>query len=107
MRVLWSSPQAGIANIVWIITVITIAPVIGKIFDGILNNRRQFAKECLSLGDPLQNGFKPNASAIDNVFLLNGIADKYKANDCPLFTCFVIFKSVFDLINRSALLFNS
>ena len=84
---------------------ITITPAIGKIFDGILNNRLQFAKECLSLGDPLQNGFKPNASAIDNVFLLNGIIDKCKANGRPLYTCFVDFKSAFDLINRSALLF--
>ena len=38
---------------------ITITPAIGKIFDGILNNRLQFAKECLGTGDPFQNGFKP------------------------------------------------
>ena len=39
---------------------ITITPAIGKLFDGILNNRLQFATECLSMGDPFQNGFKPN-----------------------------------------------
>ena len=84
---------------------ITITPVIGKIFNGILNNRLQFAKECLGTGDPLQNGFKPGASAIDNIFILNGIIDKCNANGRPLYICFVDFRSAFDLINRSALLF--
>ena len=84
---------------------ITVTPAIGKIFDGILNNRLQFAKECLGTGDPLQNGFKPGASAIDNIFILNGIIDKCNANGRPLYTCFVEFRSAFDLINRSALLF--
>ena len=84
---------------------ITITPAIGKLFDGILNNRLQFAKECLSMGDPFQNGFKPKSGAIDNIFLLNGIIDKCKANGRPLYTCFIDFKSAFDLINRSALLF--
>ena len=77
----------------------------GKLFVGILNNRLQLAKECLSMGDPFQNGFKPNSGAIDNIFLLNGIIDKCKANGRPLYTCFIDFKSAFDLINRSALLF--
>ena len=84
---------------------ISITPAIGKLFDGILNNRLQFAKECLSMGDPFQNGFKPNSCAIDNIFLLNGIIDKCKANGRPLYTCFIDFKSAFDLINRSALLY--
>ena len=84
---------------------ITITPAIGKLFDGILNNRLQFAKECLPMSDPFQNGFKPNSCAIDNIFLLNGIIDKCKANGRPLYTCFIDFKSAFDLINRSALLY--
>ena len=84
---------------------ITITPAIGKLFDGILNNRLQFAKECLAMSDPFQNGFKPNSCTIDNKFLLNGIIDKCKANGRPLYTCFIDFKSAFDLINRSALLY--
>ena len=39
------------------------------------------------------------------IFILNGIIDKCKAKGRPLYTCFVDFKSVFDLITRSALLF--
>ena len=46
-----------------------------------------------------------NASAIDNIFILNGIIDKCKEIGRPLFACFVDFKSAFDLINRSALLY--
>ena len=38
------------------------------------------------MGDPFQNGFKPNSGAIDNIFLLNGIIDKCKANGRPLYT---------------------
>ena len=57
------------------------------------------------MSDPFQNGFKPNSCAIDNIFLLNGIIDKCKANGRPLYTCFIDFKSAFDLINRSALLY--
>ena len=79
---------------------ITITPAIGKLFDGILNNRLQFVKECLFMSDPFQNGFKPNSCAIDNIFLLNGIIDKCKANGRPLYTCFIDFNSAFDLINR-------
>ena len=84
---------------------ITITPAIGKIFDSILNKRLQFSKECLGTGDPFQNGFKPNSSAIDNIFILNGIIDKCKAVGRPLYACFVNFKSAFDLINRSELLY--
>ena len=84
---------------------IAITPTIGKLFDGILNNRLQFAKGCLSLDDPFQKGFKPKSIATDNIFILNGITGKCKAKGRPLYTCFVDFKSAFDLINRSVLLF--
>ena len=84
---------------------ITVSPAIGKIFDGIFDNRLQFAIECLGTGDPLQNGIKPGAIAIDKMLIPNGIIDKCKVNGRPLYTCFVKFRSAFDLINRSALLF--
>ena len=84
----------------------TIAPAIGTVFDGILNNRLQFAKECLSLGDPLQNGFKPNANAIGNVFFTERNHWQMQSQWPPLVYMFCWFKSAFDLINRPALLFN-
>ena len=84
---------------------LTVTPAISKIFDGILNNRLQFAKECLGTGNPLQNAFKPGASEIDNIFILNGVIDKCKANGRSLYTCVVDFRSAFDLVNRSVLLF--
>ena len=84
---------------------ITVTPALGKAFDGILNRRLRFAKQCLNIDDPYQYGFKENAGAIDSVFILNGLIDKAKAYGRPLYVCFIDFKSAFDLINRSALLF--
>ena len=37
--------------------------------------------------------------------MLNGIIQKCKLNGRPLYACFVDFKSAFDFVNRSALLF--
>ena len=36
---------------------------------------------------------------------MNGIIDKCKAVGRPLYACFVNFKSAFDLVNRSELLY--
>ena len=83
---------------------ISITPALGKIFDSILSNRLQYAKECLLVDDPFQNGFKAKTSAVDNIFMLNGIIQKCKLNRRPLYACFVDFKSAFDFVNRSALL---
>ena len=57
------------------------------------------------MDDTFQNGFKAKTSAVDNIFMLNGIIQKFKLNGHPLYTCFVDFKSAFDFVNRSALLF--
>ena len=84
---------------------ISITPALGQIFDSILNNRLQYAKECLLKDDPFQNRFKAKTSAVDNIFMLNGIIQKCKLNGRPLYACFVDFKSAFDFVNRSALLF--
>ena len=59
----------------------------------------------MNTNDPLQNGFKSDARAIDNTFILNGIIEKYNALKRPLFIAFIDFKSAFDKVNRLALLF--
>ena len=84
---------------------ISITPALGKIFDSILNNHLQYAKGYLLMDDPFQNGFKTKTSAVDNIFMLNGIIQKRKLNGRPLYACFVDSKSAFDFVNRSALLF--
>lgn len=57
------------------------------------------------MGDPMQSGFKSGTQSTDNLFILNGIIEKYHALKRPLYTCFVDFKSAFDFVNRHALLF--
>lgn len=84
---------------------ITLLTSIGKLFERILNNRLQYCQEALKLGDPMQNGFIKDARTTDNVFILNGIVEKYTALKKPVYMCFVDFKSAFDNVNRKALLF--
>ena len=84
---------------------ITVTSALGKVFDSILNRRLRFAKRCLNIDDPYQYGFKENTGATDSTFILNGLIDKAKAYSRPLFVCFIDFKSAFDLVNRSALLY--
>lgn len=84
---------------------ITLLSTMGKLFDGILNNRLCFVKDVLNLNDPYQNGFKQGVQSTDNLFILNSIIEKYEAKKAPLYICFVDFKSAFDHINRSALLY--
>ena len=59
----------------------------------------------MNSGDDFQNGFKKDTPVTDNIFILNGIIEKQKANKKPLYICFVDFKSAFDLINRQALFY--
>ena len=84
---------------------VTLLTSIGKCFEGILHNRLNYCKTTLNTNDPLQNGFKADARAIDNTFILNGIIEKYSSQKRPLYVAFVDFKSAFDNVNRNALLF--
>ena len=84
---------------------ITIQPALGKLFDGVLNNRLTYIKTALKLEDPLQFGFRPKHGSVDNAFILKNIIDINRSNKKPLYVCFIDFKAAFDNINRAALLF--
>ena len=84
---------------------ISCVPALGKIFETIINNRAKYAKRVLNLDDPLQNGFKEGARATDNAFILNSLIDISAERKRPLYVCYVDFKSAFDYVNRSALLY--
>ena len=84
---------------------VTLLSALSKIFECILNNRLTYCKETIIPEDPMQNGFKKDAPVTDNVFILNGIIEKTKAEMKPLYICFVDFKSAFDLVNRQALFY--
>ena len=84
---------------------ITIIPALGKIFETVLNNRAIYAKNILGMEDPFQSGFKHGARATDNAFLLNGLIDISSARKRPLYVCYIDFKSAFDKVTRTALMF--
>ena len=84
---------------------VTLLSSISKTFENVLNNRLSFCRESLQLEDPFQNGFKKDTPVTDNIFILNGIIEKYKACKKTLYICFVDFKSAFDVIDRQALLY--
>ena len=71
-----------------------------KLLHDILLYLAFFLLRCVPLGL-----FKENTGATDSIFILNGLIDKAKAYSGPLFVCFIDFKSAFDLVNRSALLY--
>ena len=66
--------------------------LLGKLFDSILNNRLCFCKEVLQSENPWQNGFKHGTQSTDNLLILNGVVEKYQAQKCPAYMCFVDFK---------------
>ena len=84
---------------------ITIMSALGKLFETVLNNRLIYAQAKMKTDDPFQNGFKQRRRAIDNAYILNSVIEKSIATKRPLYVCFVDFKSAFDIVNRSALLY--
>ena len=55
--------------------------------------------------DPFQNGFKHGARATGKAFLLNGLIDISSARKRPLYVFYIDFKSAFDKVTRTALMF--
>ena len=84
---------------------VTVTPAIGKLYETILNNRSVYAKAILGMEDPFQNGFKHGARASDNAFLLNSLIDITAAEKRQLYICYIDFKSAFDKVIRSALMY--
>ena len=84
---------------------ITLISALGKLFDSILNDRLRYCKDAFKLDNPWQNGLKQGSQTTDNLFIYNGVVDKYQAKKQPLYVSYVDCKSAFDHINRHALLF--
>ena len=84
---------------------ITVLNALGKLFETVLNSRLNYLRQVCKQEDPFQNGFKNGCSTIDNDFILNGIIEKHRAINKPLYICYIDFKSAFDFVSRHALLF--
>ncbi len=79
---------------------ISVLPAINKIFDTIINTRFKFIEAAFNLKDPFNGGFETNSMTSDNIFILNGLIEKSKCQNKPLFVCFIDFKRAFDVLNR-------
>ena len=84
---------------------ITILPLLGKLFETIVNVRLNFVKEALTLQDPFNGGFKKGSMTADNLFVLSGCIQKAEALKQPLYVCFVDFKRAFDTISRDMMFY--
>ena len=77
---------------------------ISKIFTGILTSRLQIWAEEKEVIDESQAGFRKGYSAIDNVFSLQALIQKYLCHSRGRFYClFVDFRRAFDSIAHNKL----
>ncbi len=79
---------------------ISVLPAINKIFDSIVNNRFKFVEAAFGKRDKFNGGFEQNSMTSDNIFILNGLIEKSKYTNKPLYVCFIDFKRAFDVLNR-------
>ena len=84
---------------------VTMLPLLGKLFETIVNIRLVFIKDCLNKHDPFNGGFKKGSMTSDNMFVLLRSLEKSYALKQPLYVCFVDFKCAFDSVNRNLMFF--
>lgn len=74
-----------------------------KLFASILNTRLETVVEEKGMLPDTQNGFRRNRCTMDNIYILNHIAQKYLSKRKPMFCAFIDFKAAFDTIDRKKL----
>ena len=74
-----------------------------KIFQKIIKNRLNAWSEINHLFPLCQAGFRKGHSTINQIFILETIANRYKKRDQPLYCFFADFEKCFDSINRELL----
>ena len=84
---------------------ITILPIMGKIFETVINNRLVFLNEACDEIDRHKGGFLHGSRTSDNVFVLNGPIERQMALGKPLLVCFVDLSKAVDIINRNILFY--
>lgn len=76
-----------------------------KVFASILHERLCHWVDNQQLLSEFQSGFRKRYSTMDNIFLLNNIANLYISKNKKLYVFFVDFKAAFDSILRNALFY--
>ena len=84
---------------------VTILPILGKLFETLVNIRLVFLKDALCQHDTFNGGFKKGSITSDNIFVLLGCSQKAQAMDEPEYVWFVDFKRAFDTVNRRMMFF--
>jgi hypothetical protein len=82
---------------------LTINPILGKLFEIIINNRMQFIEDAFNTGDVFNGGFVKNSMTTDNMFILLGCIQKQLLTGNKLYVAFVDFKKAFNMVNRDIL----
>ena len=98
-------PKPGITNSTDNFRGITILPIFEKIFEIITYKRLSFVNEAFGTIDMFNGGFLNDSRTVDNLFILNGLAEKQLITGQKLYICFVDFSKAFDLVNRDILFY--
>ena len=96
--------KSGPSNIPGNYRGISITNTMYKIFSGIINKRLYDWAEENNKIDESQAGFRKGYSAVDNIFCLQAMVQKYLSKMCGRFYCiYVDFRKAFDKINHNRL----
>ena len=82
---------------------ICLSSIFCKVFTSIVTARLQSWAETNNLIVEEQAGFRAGYSTVDNMFILQGIIQRYLSRKRKLYTAFVDFKKAFDTVDRDAL----
>ncbi|XP_060562301.1 uncharacterized protein LOC132721934 [Ruditapes philippinarum] len=96
--------KSGPSNIPGNYRGISITNTMYKIFSGVINKRLYDWAEENNKIDESQAGFRKGYSAVDNIFRLQSMVQKYLSKKCGRFYCiYVDFRKAFDKINHNRL----
>ena len=82
---------------------IALQSVVLKVFCKVLNARLSDWSETNCILSDEQNGFRPNRSCLDHLFVICSIISTRKLNKSPTFVAFVDLKKAFDSVDRDLL----
>ena len=84
---------------------LTLLPVIEKIFELAVQRRIEFIDDAFLLSDRYNSGFKKGCRTTDNIFTIVGLIERQLLLGRGLIVCFIDFSQAFDLINRHILFY--
>jgi hypothetical protein len=84
---------------------ITIEPIMGKLFQTVIDTRLTFLNEITARTDTFNGGFRKGCQTADNMFVLLTCIQKQLATGNSLYVAFVDFKKAFNYVNRKLLFY--